>query len=83
MTRSHLDLLQQARRYAKSGTARRLRVEAGLSQSEIAREVGVTSSAVALWESGKRVPRGEAAVRYAKVLESLLLQAAQNVGSTT
>lgn len=43
----------------------------GHSQAEIASAAQVAQSTVALWETGQRVPRGDAALRYADVLESL------------
>jgi len=46
-----------------------------VSQSEIADETGVTASAIARWEGGSRLPRGEAALRYLDVL--LRLRAGQ------
>lgn len=59
------------RRAAATGTARAIRETAGLSLAEVAREVGVTKAAVSRWETGKRVPRGEAAVAYARLLRAL------------
>lgn len=44
-----------------------LRRAAGLTQAEIARDVGVHPSTVAYWERG-HMPRGEAAVRYARLV---------------
>ncbi len=38
---------------------------------EIARDVGVAVATVSRWETGKRRPRGSAAVRYGELLESL------------
>jgi DNA-binding transcriptional regulator YiaG len=64
-------LLAQARADAKSGHARETRLAAGVSQAEIARTCGVAPAAVSLWESGQRVPRGQAAVRYGRVLHML------------
>jgi transcriptional regulator with XRE-family HTH domain len=64
-------LLSQARRKAQDGRACELRIAAGLSQSEVAATVGVTSAAISHWENGRRVPRGQAARRYAQLLDSL------------
>jgi transcriptional regulator with XRE-family HTH domain len=55
----------------KSGRARAIREEANLTQPEVARGVGVSQSAIAQWEAGRRVPRGDAAVRYAQFLLDL------------
>lgn len=69
--KSTVDRIIFARRAARSGMARALRVEAGLTQAEVAREVGVTAAAVCRWESGKRLPRSAAAERYGEFLERL------------
>jgi transcriptional regulator with XRE-family HTH domain len=47
---------------------RALRRAAGASLEDVARVVGVTRQAVALWESGAREPRGENLNSYADVL---------------
>ena len=47
---------------------RRVRVKAGLSQSEIAREVGVTDRAlISQYETGKRQPSLPALLKYARL----------------
>lgn len=33
------------------------RIRAGLSQSEVARRLGIDQSTVSYWESGKKIPR--------------------------
>lgn len=53
------------------GHAKRSRRQAKLSQSDIAAEIGVSPSAVASWESGRRQPRGLPAIRYAELLMKL------------
>ncbi len=53
------------------GTARLIRVEAGLSLSELAQAVGVDRGTIWRWESGRRRPRGPAAERYLAALEEL------------
>ena len=63
--------LASARHAARSGRARELRVGAGFSQAEFAAYCGVTPTTIGLWESGKRRPSGEAAQRYAELLELL------------
>lgn len=35
------------------------RLAAGLTQAELAEQIGVTRSAVALWETGRKYPRGK------------------------
>lgn len=39
-----------------------IRVSLGLTQVELAKEVGVSQPLVAMWESGDRVPSGPAAI---------------------
>ena len=43
-----------------------LRLEAGLSQDALAKEVGLTHTAIGLWEQKKRVPNLEAAAALAQ-----------------
>ncbi len=64
-------LLTKAREAAANGGARRRRIKARLSQAEVAEDVGVTRTAVSLWERGLRRPRGQAALRYARLLATL------------
>jgi DNA-binding transcriptional regulator YiaG len=63
--------LAQLRADLVSGRARAIRERARLTQPELARAVGVSQSAVTQWEAGRRVPRGEAAARYARFLHEL------------
>jgi transcriptional regulator with XRE-family HTH domain len=67
----HLDLLASVRALAKSGEARRRREAAGFSLSEIGAVCRVDQSTIWRWETGRRKPRGDAALRYARVLERL------------
>ena len=64
--------LAQVRRLVATGQARQVRILAALSQAEMAADIGVTASAVGNWEQGIRQPRGDAAVRYLRLLERLL-----------
>jgi transcriptional regulator with XRE-family HTH domain len=67
-----LILLREVREAARSGRARRVRELSGLSQQEVAAAVGVDAATVSRWESGRRTPRGAAAVAYAKALRALI-----------
>jgi DNA-binding transcriptional regulator YiaG len=71
MTSKELLLLAVARKALREGQAQELRRAADLSQSEIAKIVGVRASAVCRWESGVRRPKGAAGLRYARLLETL------------
>jgi DNA-binding transcriptional regulator YiaG len=68
---SEAEKLQALRTRTTSGEARKIREAAHLSLSDIARSVGAHYSTVSRWESGGRLPRGEAALRYAALLERL------------
>jgi transcriptional regulator with XRE-family HTH domain len=61
-----------ARSAIRAGLAADLRINAELSQAEVAALVGVTPSAICKWETGQRVPRGDAALRYARFLYMLV-----------
>lgn len=71
MKTANVLLLAEARDLARSGRGAAIRVGAGLSQVELGAACGVSGSAVSLWESGERRPRGKAAVRYANLLKLL------------
>ena len=43
------------------------RAKAGLSQREVAKKLGVTPAAVALWDTGKNLPRGSLLPKIAAV----------------
>ena len=63
--------LVRVRAAVRSGTARRVRQAAGLTKIEVARSIGTSHACVSRWEAGKRVPQGEPAVRYWRVLQRL------------
>lgn len=48
---------------------KQLRLEKGLTQSQLARRLGVSASAVGMYEQGRREPDGAALARMAAVLE--------------
>jgi transcriptional regulator with XRE-family HTH domain len=54
-----------------SDSARSIRVKAGLTLKEVAEALGVAEATVYRWENGQRRPRGDAALRYASLLETL------------
>lgn len=45
------------------------RTNAGLSQTRVAKELGITNAAVCLWETGKTKPRASILVKLAKLYE--------------
>jgi len=64
--------LALVRELAANGTARRIRVAARLSIYDIARDLGVKAGTVSRWETGKRTPQGEAALRWAQLLSEIV-----------
>ena len=70
-TVEHLLARNWKRRLPEPSIRRMLRIEAGLTQGEVAATVGVTRTAISRWESGDRHPRGPLASRYAEVLREL------------
>jgi transcriptional regulator with XRE-family HTH domain len=71
MTVSPLVKLVTVRAAAQSGRTRQIRLAAGLSLRELADAVGVGASTLYRWETGDRRPRGDAALRYAELLNEL------------
>lgn len=63
--------LSKLRADVRNGRAKELRERAKLSQSEVAHSIGASRAAVSLWETGRRMPRGEPALRYAQLLAAL------------
>jgi len=72
-----LDELQRKAKATRSlpapAVARAIRLGAGLSQDELAAAFPhpVTRSAVSLWESGRRRPRGIHLVEYVELLDEV------------
>lgn len=46
-----------------------LRLKKGLTQEELAKEIGVGVSAISMYEQGNRIPRDEIKIRLAKFFE--------------
>lgn len=74
MTPQDLQALSTMRAALITGQAEQLRRGAGLSRAEVGAAVGVSREAVQKWELGDRTPRGDAAVRYARLLTRLARQ---------
>lgn len=51
---------------------RAVRISSGLSQSELARRIGVNQSSVADWERGKCFPKTGSAIKLARELRCSL-----------
>ena len=67
-----LNALSRVRSLSTSGAARSIRLGAQLTLNAISQEVGVSIATVCRWELGQRVPRGDAALAYARVLDDLM-----------
>ncbi len=61
-----------ARRLLRDGAGREIRIAACLSQVELARLVGCSTSAVNRWEAGQRRPTGQLAEKYFATLDLLV-----------
>lgn len=68
--------LAKVRALAASGDARAIRIAARLSLQDVATGCGVDQSSIHNWETARRSPRGEAALRYLAILEALIKAAA-------
>lgn len=64
-------LIALVRRMVRDGSARRVRLEADLTLSDVGRSLDVTPSTVLRWESGESLPRSEVAERYGSLLAQL------------
>ena len=56
---------------ARSGEARRIRVEAGLSLRDLASDIGVAHTTLGRWETGEAAPRRRAALAWHRRLEEI------------
>lgn len=66
-----LDRVRRAHAELASGRAKQQRLRAGWSQRAVGEFCGVGQAAVCAWESGRRAPRGSAAIRLGTLLERL------------
>ncbi len=75
MTHEALSALRtksRSRRAWSAALARALRRDARISQSDAARALGVSTSAVCRWETGEREPRGDQGERYLAILRQIV-----------
>ena len=72
--------LARVRAAVHSGEARQLREAAHLSIGEVARACGVDQSTVWRWEQGTRKPRGDQALAYGELIDSLRAAASVSIG---
>jgi transcriptional regulator with XRE-family HTH domain len=50
---------------------RAIRISAGVSQEDIAKELGLSRAAISRWETDKRCPQDEHLLAYVKILRTL------------
>lgn len=63
--------IAETRIAAANGEARELRISRKLSLADVAASCDVALTTVWRWETGKRTPRGAAALRYGHILDLL------------
>lgn len=69
---SKLAEVAKVRALLRSGAARSIRVAAGISQAEVAADLGVSGATICRWERGNRMPRAPIALRYGALLHELM-----------
>lgn len=76
--------MAQLRELIRSGQAREIRMRAGVSAGEVARELGIKDFQILSWENGVRTPRvTTASLRYLDILLALAaLDSRAGVGPT-
>lgn len=67
-----LQELSALRTLLRSGAAGSIRTAAGLSLGEVAAVLGTSKTTVLRWERGENVPRGELALAYWRLLQTLM-----------
>jgi DNA-binding transcriptional regulator YiaG len=72
MVEDELVELARVRALCASGAARSIRQAARISLGEFGRSLEVSPSTVLRWETRRREPRGNAALRYGALLDRLL-----------
>lgn len=59
----------RVRAWLRSGRARDIRKQAGLSQADVGRAIGADGPQISRWESGKAVPHYGFALKLARLLD--------------
>jgi transcriptional regulator with XRE-family HTH domain len=78
MTAEQIILLGIAARRAEDGSGRRIREQANVPMRFVAQNIGVQEATISRWEKGQRRPRGEAAMKWAALLDKLERANAKN-----
>lgn len=69
-----MDLRQElrlGRELLAPGVARQIRINAGVTQTRLAEELGVDRTTIVRWEQGTAIPRGAARHHYLDLLADL------------
>ena len=74
-----LKALARVRAMAANGEARAIRTRHNVSLTEMADAIPAAIATLSRWEAGDRRPRGEAALRWLQILDSLEDEAFANV----
>lgn len=69
---NNLQLIAATRHLAATGQARRIRTDANIRASELARHLGVTQTTLNRWETCLRIPSDEDTLRWGRALQELL-----------
>lgn len=73
--------IAQVRAKALDGTARRIRTQAGISLREAAGAIRTAPSTLQRWETGECIPRKDAALAWAELLDTLTADDRQEVAA--
>jgi transcriptional regulator with XRE-family HTH domain len=74
LSESDFDTFDTIRRYReviRTGRYLELRKIFGLSQAQVAEAIGVGKPSISHYESGRRIPTGETALRYGRFMDEL------------
>lgn len=74
LSESDLEVLDAIRRYrnaSRTGAYRTIRKRFGITIATVAEAVGVSKVSIGHYETGRRVPSGDVAIRYGQFMEEL------------
>jgi transcriptional regulator with XRE-family HTH domain len=72
MTEPTSSAIARLRQMCRDGTAKRIREEANLSLTDVAKDVGCTHASIARYETGVIRPGAARCVAYLRVLDALM-----------
>ncbi len=68
---SIIDEVRAARALPRREVARAIRIAAGVTQQDLADELGTSRNTISRWETGERKPSARLRARYATILRQL------------